>query len=602
MLALLLAAAVSTQSSFEAAMRAYGDVDLRAAQRLFADAAAHDPDPHRCARAALRLAYIEWHIDRDAPAARKWLDSITDEETIPAVWIERARVDEELTGDFAAARDEAAHALEAPKPIDRISAVLLHARASIEPAMRGQSVDAARLQEAKSKSQFVIAAVGPVLEAAHLELDAAILTNDGAAALDAWRAYYGATAQSAILAPAEKGLQNWSDRRGVGLALARSAFFREASLVLRELPKESRDAEVSDVIAYASFVAKVKQLTDDYFRDVALKRADTKAFRDSFDAAGQTLWNELSWPEKRPRFSSTALDDEVERRFNAVVRMSNTVNRHLLFLVERWYVPRHYAHKVSDENRSVTQFGREAPLHFVVLDGVVSNNFNTWYGPSGGDGGWADADAIFQVRPMYANGPLIDWQQTTNPVLRAERDRNASDETARDVERAREEPIRFFPGVQLRLRAQYNDAVLDELKRNGLAGQALRNAFIARLERDTFESSIWAHEGRHAIDKKHDHLTSSPELEFRAKLSQLEFAPSARHAVIDIGGAGNPEFADTPHGKANRRLAQTLAAWMKDHIAEINTVDTSKPLMLQLDKLTEDQLRAAARSADPYAR
>jgi len=590
MLALILAAAVAAQSPFDAAVRAYNEINIASAKQLFADAAAHDADPHRRARAAIWLANIAWHIDHDAPAARKWLDTVTDEETIPAAWIERARMDSTLTNDFAAAREEAAHAIGAPKPTDHLRAVSLHAGALILPAMRGTKVERAQLEAAKKELRDAIALVGPMTEASRLLLDAAIVTDDGTTALAAWRAYYGATAQSAILAPAEKALANWSDRRGAGLALARSGLFAEAEFVLRGVPA---DPAISDVRAYASTLEQVKTLSENYFRDVALKHADVRAFRASLQAAGETLWNALSWSDKPPRYSQEALTTEIGRRFNAVVRAGNSSGVEFNL---------HYAHKALDERRTISQFGREAPLQFVVLDGVIANAFNTWLGPAGGDGGWADDDAIYQVRPMYANDPLNEWLITTNPTMRAQRDRNTADETARDDGRASVEPVRFFPGVQLRIKRQYDDGIIDELKRGGANGDALRTAFIARDERDEFESSIWAHEGRHAIDKKYDHLRDSAELEYRAKLSQLEFAPSARHAIIDIAGGGNPDWGDTPHGKANRRIAQALFVWMKAHTAEIAGVDASKPLMLQLDKLTEDQLRAAARAADPLAK
>src|SRR5438552_6254199 len=115
MLSLLLAAAVAQASAFDAATQAYRDIDVPAAKRLLTEAAAHDPDPRRRARAELWLANIAWHIDHDAGAARKELDLVVDEESIPAAWIERARMDGELTDDFDAARAEAQHALDAPK-------------------------------------------------------------------------------------------------------------------------------------------------------------------------------------------------------------------------------------------------------------------------------------------------------------------------------------------------------------------------------------------------------------------------------------------------------------------------------------------------------
>jgi len=578
MLALFFAAAITAQSSYDAGIQAYRNIDLPAAKRLLADAAADDADPHRRAEAEIRLAYIAWHIDRDAAAARKWLDAVTDEENIPNAWIERARVDAELLSDFPAARNDAAHALGAPKANDSLRASIVHAGCAIEPALRGLPSDAAQLDAAKKEVRDVIALAGPLLAAARIELDAAVVTNDGATAIEAWRAYYGSLAHDDLLAADDKAIANWSDRRGAGLALVHSGFIREGAYVLKSL--SNPDAAVSNALAYAKFVANVKTIADDYYRDVALKHANEKAFRASLEREGETLWRALSM---KGAFYSRALIDELGRRFDAIVRIGNTGN--ILVL--------HYGHKVSDEQRSVSQFGREAPLRFIVIDGIVSNGFTMWYGPFGGDGGWAD-EAIYQVRPMYADGPLFEWQRTTNAAMRAERERNATDETARDAGRAALEPVRFFPGVQLRLMRAYDDGVLDEVKS--------RSAFIARVERDTFESSIWAHEGRHAIDKKVDGSLRPPELEYRAKLSQLQFAPSTRRALIDIGGNGTPEFGDTPHGIANRRVAQAIADWMKAHVDEINGVDRTKPLMLQLDKLSDAQIRAIGRSVDPFAR
>src|ERR1051326_2430980 len=584
MLALFFAAAIATQSSYDAGIQAYRNIDLAAAKRLFADAAEHDPDPQRRGEAQIRLAYIAWHIDRDAAAAKKWLDAVTDEESVPAAWIERGRVDAELLSDFPAARSDAAHALGAPKPTDAMRATILHAGATIEPALRGLPSDAAQLQAAKTEVKSAIAIAGPLLAAERVALDGAVVTNDGAAALEAWRAYYGALAHDDLLAPDEKAIANWSDRRGAGLALVHSGFIREGAYVLKSLPNP--DSTVSAALAYAKFVASVKTIADDYYRDVALKHANEKAFRSALDREGEALWNAIGI---KGTYSSKAMIDELARRYGAVVRIGNTGNVLVM----------HYGHKALDEQRTVSQFGHEAPLQFIELDGIVSNGFAMWYGPFGGDGGWADG-AIYQVRPMYADGPLLEWHRTTNPTPRAEQEKNSAGETARDDQRAAIEPVRFFPGVQLRLMRVYQDGVLDELKRAGLAGDALRSAFIARGERDPFESSIWAHEGRHAIDKKLDGSLRSAELEYRAKLSQMQFAP--RHALIDIAGAGTPEFGDTPHGIANRRVAQAINDWMKAHVEEINGVDRSKPLMLQLDKLSDAQIRAIGRSVDPYAK
>ena len=174
-----------------------------------------------------------------------------------------------------------------------------------------------------------------------------------------------------------------------------------------------------------------------------------------------------------------------------------------------------------------------------------------------------------------------------------------AEETKRDVERAAATPIRYFPGLTMRLERQYADALAAALRAEGLSDDALRDAFIAKARRDTFESSIWAHEGRHAIDQK-EGIKDSAELEFRAKLSEVALATAPRSALVGgiiTGGIGS----DTPHGRANKRAAEGAVAWMRAHAGEIVALDAAAPLLPQLDKLTDEQLRAAFRAMDPFA-
>jgi hypothetical protein len=180
--------------------------------------------------------------------------------------------------------------------------------------------------------------------------------------------------------------------------------------------------------------------------------------------------------------------------------------------------------------------------------------------------------------------------------VRAEYERDAARETQRDTTR---DPLTAPIGMTMRMRMQTNDALLAELKAKGLAGDALRSAFLGRARDDLFASSILAHEGRHAIDHK-EGIKDSAELEFNAKLSEVAFAPSPRRAVIS-GILVNLD-PSSPHGKANRRIFKGLSEWMHTHAGEIAGLDTSKPLLAQFDKLTDEHMRAAFRSMDPLAR
>ena len=84
--------------------------------------------------------------------------------------------------------------------------------------------------------------------------------------------------------------------------------------------------------------------------------------------------------------------------------------------------------------------------------------------------------------------------------------------------------------------------------------------------------------------------------EFTAKLA---FAPEPRLALGAIISASIGD--STPHGKANLAIMKGLVQWMIQHANEIAALDAERPLLPQLDLLTDEQLRAAFRSMDRLA-
>jgi hypothetical protein len=230
---------------------------------------------------------------------------------------------------------------------------------------------------------------------------------------------------------------------------------------------------------------------------------------------------------------------------------------------------------------------------------MVAGGYATWAtrGRSG-TGGWIGTDAIYEIRPMYADDPVTRWRRLTDRQLRARDDESIAAETQRDVERAHDDPIQYFPGVAKRLQRQAAEKMRRQLERSGLRGDRLRDAFLARARRDVFDYSIWAHEGRHAIDKKIFEMTDSAELEFFAKLSQVTFASIPRGA---LGSVLDPVGPPSAHGTANAMILRLLDDWMRIHAREIAHFDWRQPPLIQLDKLTDSQLRAAMRSFDPLS-
>jgi hypothetical protein len=353
----------------------------------------------------------------------------------------------------------------------------------------------------------------------------------------------------------------------------------------------ARDPRAREIIAYATFLDSVGRATDRYYRATALGKGNADAWKASLDSAARRLWPRLVWPGPAPRFTQDQFMAEADRRFGALINLGETAG----------YQDLHMGHRVLDERRTVDQYGHTGRVRFVALDAIVSNGFQSWaWDGQAQHGGWASKGEIVQIRPAYATAPVRAWRDIAEAdAVRRRAEELAADSVA-DLARARETPVAYFPSVAKRLARDGRLVLLDSLRRAGLSGLDLEAAFEREVGTALLESSIFAHEGRHAIDDGLGVELTSEDLEYRAKLSEVAFAPRPRLA---LGGIISPNAGDdTPHGKANLRVLEGLYGWMKEHASEIDGLDRSAPLLPQLPLLTDRELKAAFASLDPFAR
>lgn len=557
-------------SAFDRATEASYLAKLKEAARLYAEAASTETDPVRRAKAEMKAANLEWRMMRNFDSARARLQRVAagQHEAFEAK-LELARIAVEQK-DFATARAHVREALAMAKTRrERTLGTIAMARIDVETkTATPQTVESLRA---------VVAEQGPRLDTARLLMKAALLTGNGAAAMEAVDGYYHvskfngppnaiASAHAALtrVLPSWKGTD--AERPAIVQGLGGMRFFAEAALVGRDPSNE--------ILRYAAAVERIEDLTNEYYRQLANEDADDDDLRDGVERELKPLGGKK----------------EVAKRFGAYFIIGQTGNS----------VDLHYGHIAGDRNLPVAQYGRTASLRFIELDSMVSNGYGTWMTDgSGGDGGWATDKEIYQVRPAYANGPLNAWQYYVDEEIRQREDRETAEETARDRERARRRAIGEFPGLTRRLTRQYQDGVMAELRAKGLEGDALRDAFLARIEGDAFDSSIVLHEGRHAIDKLSKKKFKTWQLEYNAKLSEIALARAPRAALQSI--LDNTIGGDSPHGEANEKLANGLVAWMQAHKAEIAGLDPGLPMLPQVDKLTDEQIRVAVRGLDPLA-
>jgi hypothetical protein len=614
-LAVGLAALLVSDPPFVRAERAFMQHQLAAAERAYRDVLASDTVEEHRIEAAATLANLAWRVHRDTAAANRWLARIPLPRGRFATVRERVLMRLEFN-DAAGARIAARSAEQAAvTDSERREAVTLRARAAVEPALRarlaGQPVaaaDSAALEAAVAELVPTVLHGPGMLEPARLLLHGAILTENGAAALAGWRSYYlvgtGESAAAPLAEPRRAldsllprltaGHETPAERVAIVQALGRSRWFASAAaLALAPATGDvggDAPARVHELIAYARFVGDVERITNDFYRATLLGRSDSVAWRTALIYRGARLWPRLAWDDTPPPYTIAALADELARRFGAIVNLGTTAG----------YPDLHYGHSVLDAQREVLQYGRAARVRFVALDGIVSNGFQSWaWNGRAGHGGWANAEMIVQIRPLYAVSPLDDWRDLHDSTAQREAARRIAADSAADVMRARTTPVAFFPGLEARLDRDGERALLDSLTAAGLSGTALEAAFTRELGNATVESSIFAHEGRHAIDAADPEL-SVEEREFRAKLSQVAFARYPRLAFDGIVDANHGDA--TPHGQANRRVMEGVLAWMTANLDEIAGVDRSLPLLPQMTRLSDQQLRAAVRSIDPLVR
>jgi len=242
-------------------------------------------------------------------------------------------------------------------------------------------------------------------------------------------------------------------------------------------------------------------------------------------------------------------------------------------------------------------------LRFVALDWMLSDGYESWvWDGAQAHGGWNQPDVIYQVRPAYSDGPLLRWRALTDADTRAKREARIVAAEASDAAIAARDRAAFLPGLSLRLGwLGLNDLYAEQATKCGNR-PLLKACFIAAYEEAVLQTSIFIHEGRHVLDKREftgAQELPSEELEFRAKLSELEFSPSPR---LEIGSVFSElQNADTPHGKAAHRLVQGLLDWAVAHAAEIKGFDPQRPLQPQLVLLTNEQWHRAAAAQDPWA-
>jgi len=461
------------------------------------------------------------------------------------------------------------------------------------------------LREAAQTMQSIMTESPGDIAASKVHLGLSILTRNGPQAYAGWLSFYRSdkdgsvhktlkNAQQKLISGLTKGPNlNEEQAEKIIMGLTESGFIQYAAMATKVLRGrfELESTAIGDLLHYHAFLQEVDDATVKFYRSEVADNSSEKSYKSAVRNAAMALWEKLSWIGKKPKFKDELAQTELRARYGTIIEFMNA-NGHFGLSM---------GHVVLDENRQVSQYGKQGNIRYIAIDHMLSNGYSSWFWDGAAEiGGWApDEASILQVRTAYSKGPVRSWMAVNDSVTVREILKKIEENEASDDEVAKEDPYAYLPGLDARITYNSNMRILGDLKKSGLTGRELRAAFINTVEKYDLNASIFAHEGRHAIDKKYFGKQSSENLEFTAKLSEIYFAD---HPFFSATAVLSQNIGDgTSHGQANQRVLKGIVGWMDQHRNEIQGFESNRPTLPQLDKLSDDQLRSAVSSIDPLA-
>ena len=577
------------------AKSAYDRNHVAEAEQLFA-AVAGDPAASVDDRsAAMReLARIAWLIDGNAGSALQHLAQAGKLGGKPCdTGVMTVRVLREAQRAQEAQRRGLSLLQACPEP-DKRDAIRTHLigaaldLAAADPAGRG-----ALLKEAEADSGKLSPEAG--VEGARVRLETALLTDRADAALAAWRDYFWLDESDAPQALANQPVKAIFTQ---GLRAGASV---EDRLTLAELLMRAGFAQPSRRYALAH------GLPGTAAADPIWRRLDAYwQERDKLEAVLLRVNRGLA----RGQRDDNALEAAAKASTIALMQAAGASGDPKAALLKYYgivgtvgttsgYPSIHMGHVIEDHQDRVTQYGHSADIHFMAIDNMIGNGFESWlWDGSAMVGGWTADGTIVHVRPGYVASPSKAYRLTRDSASRRELIGRQAQRAAEDIAKLKARPVATLEGLNDRLQLQLVDQIWAGARSKASSEADIRRAFLAEYSRANLNQSIRVHEGRHAIDETLHLNVKQPELEYRAKLSELALTAYPRMALANMNRSLE---GDGPHDQAGARIFGEYRKWIETHPNEVMGFDPAKPALAQLDKLTDGQLREVASALDPLA-
>jgi hypothetical protein len=596
--ALVLVGSAAAATSLTNAQEAYDRNQVAQAAVLFERVAA-DPSAGADDRAdaGVALARIAWLIDGNSAAALQRLAAArsTGGKSC-SVAVMKARILREAgrSAEAISAEPQLLQACVEPPQRDVIRTHVIGAR--LDLASGRPSSRAGLLRDAQADERQLTTDAG--VEGARVRLETALLTNDAAGALAAWKDYFWLEDSDAPQALEKLGVTGVFNR-GLAAGAAADDRIALAGLLMRAgFADQSKRYAAARGLPGSDAANPVWRRLQAYWTERDKLQAELLRVNRALARGAAKDSLSLEAPAKAATIAlMTAAGASGDPR-EALLKYYGLVGS---VGTTSGYPSIHMGHVIEDHDDVVTQYGHSAKIHFQAIDNMIGNGFESWlWDGSAGVGGWTANGVIVHVRPRYVQAPLSAWRLTQDsPERRRLLERQAAF-AAEDIAKLKQRPVATLEGLNDRLQLQLVDEIA-ATARSAATNQAdVRRLFLAEYSKANLNQSIRVHEGRHAIDNTLGLDTTEKVdqavLEYRAKLSELALTAYPRMALRNMNR--NLE-GDGPHDRGGAHVFDDYRKWMEAHRDQILGYDPTVPVLEQLDKLSDGQIRDIARGVDP---
>lgn len=253
----------------------------------------------------------------------------------------------------------------------------------------------------------------------------------------------------------------------------------------------------------------------------------------------------------------------------------------------------HLGYVAEDLKTQVSQWGTSGDFRLVVLRNMVSNGLFRWFSNGTyGVGGWNLGDD-----EMYV---ILDSSGSILETLRFLKDGDLEEFRLRSNEEYQQwlggrgvSELFYSPFLISEFKARQVESQRERAKNAGFT-PLQQKITIVNVYQASILTNIIAHEGQHALDQNFSALVYG-EYEYRAKLSELAYGDLQYYTLANLH---NPTLGlDTRkdvHGAADSKVYESIVNYIAENSARFPEIDPDKNIMLQLPKLSEEQIRLIA--------